>query len=137
MKFIGAVIAVIGLAVSAGCASDGRTWPGTFFKTSVGKVDFYEEPFEVAELKIVCSEADNKLTAVITAPDGTHASSTRPADGAQTADIEISGSHGTETLQDAATWKHVNGDWGFEGDPDGTHDNILDLRGSAAICPGN
>lgn len=134
MKVVGAVIAVIGLAVGAGCASGEKTWTGTFF-TTVGKVDFYEEPIDVSELKVVCSEDDSALTAVITAPDGTQASSTRPADGAQTADIEVSGGNGTETLQGAAVWKHVNGDWGFEGDPGGAHDNVLDLRGAAAICP--
>ncbi|MEW2484279.1 hypothetical protein AB0876_32305 [Mycobacterium sp. NPDC049093] len=112
------------------------SWPGKFY-SNVGEVDFYGQSYEITDVKILCSDSNGGLTIQITAPNGTEVTSTRPEDGSQKAAIQVAGGgHQSETLVDGAVWNNVNGEWGFEGDPDDTDSHTtFNLRDGAAICP--
>lgn len=115
------VVAAIAVVSVAGCGtshSSAQTWPGKFFSTN-HRIDFWDQTYDMTDAKILCSQADGGLKILITGPDGTRVTSTRPQDGSQKADIEVTGGHrGAQTLAGGAVWKNVNGEWGFEGNPD-------------------
>ncbi|OKH61888.1 hypothetical protein EB73_29035 [Mycobacterium sp. SWH-M3] len=123
----------------AGCGASQpatATWPGKFF-SNPRKIDFYDQTYQISDVKILCSESNNGLTIRIAAPDGTEVTSTRPEDGSRKADIQVSGGgREPQTLTNGAVWNNVNGEWGFEGDPDDTDSHsVFYLHDGAAICP--
>jgi hypothetical protein len=128
-------MSVVGCGTSQPAA---ETWPGKFY-SNPGKIDFYDQTYDITDVKILCSQGGDGLKILITAPDGTQVTSTRPQDGSQKADIQVTaGSHGPQTLAAGAVWNNVNGEWGFEGDPDDTESHsVFYLHDGAAICPAN
>lgn len=136
------IIAVVAAASVAGCGASQQTtetWPGKFF-SNTHKVDFYDQTYDITDVKILCSSQDGEgLKILVTAPDGTQVTSIRPQDGSRKADIEVTGgSHGSQRLTGGAVWNNVNGEWGFEGDPDDTDSHsVFYLHDGAAICPAN
>lgn len=136
MRAVAQVAAVV--AVSAGCASTAspETWPGTFYQ-SYGEIEVHEHVYQANAVQILCSESGDGLQAVLTTPDGTTISSTRPMDGTPSADIDVfTGIRGLEIIPRGAVWSYVNGDWGFaQNHHDSDHD-VLNFRApNAAICP--
>ena len=134
------VVAVAVGAVSvAGCGTSqpaAATWPGKFF-SNTHTVDFYDQTYDITDVKILCSQDGAGLKILITAPDGTQVTSTQPPDGSQKSNIEVTGGNReAQTLTGGAVWKNVNGEWGFEGDPDDTDSHsVFYLHDGAAICP--
>lgn len=133
------IIIATAATLAAGCGASQpaeTSWPGKFY-SNVGEIDFHGQSYAVTDVKILCSDSNEGLRIRITAPDGTEVTSTRPEDGSQKADIEVSGGgHEPQTLTGGAVWSNVNGEWGFEGDPDDTDSHTtFNLRDGAAICP--
>lgn len=115
-----------------------ETWPGRFF-SHTRTIDVFDQTFSIADVKILCRQADGVLSIQISTPDGSQVVSTRPQDGSPKAHIEVTGGGEgslSRTLTDGALWDNVNGEWGFQGDPDDTesHDTFY-LHDGAAICP--
>lgn len=135
------VIAAVAAVSAAGCGTSqpaAETWPGKFFSNS-HKINFYDQTYDTTDVKILCSQDSGGLKILITAPDGTQVTSTRPRDGSQRANIEVTGgSHQARTLAGGAVWKNPNGEWGFEGNPDDTKSHTtFYLHDGAALCPAN
>lgn len=123
----------------SGCSNSPRpptSWPGKFF-SNTHTIDFYDQTFNIDDVKILCSQDDSGLKIVISAPDGTQVTAVRPKDGSSRANIEVSGGkHAAQTLTDGAVWKNKDGEWGFEGNPDDTDSHsVFYLHDGAAICP--
>lgn len=130
---------VAAIAVTASCSSESAaTWPGTFYQP-YGEITVLDRSYQVDEVEILCSESDDGLQIVLTTPDGTTISSTRPGNGTPSADIDVfTGIHGSEIIPGGAVWSYVNGNWGFEQDHyDGEHDLLNFHAPNAAICPSN
>nr|WP_157681636.1 hypothetical protein [Mycobacterium sp. JS623] len=131
--------AALGVLVIAGCStspSHPAPWPGKFF-SNTHTIDFYDQTYNIADVKILCSQDDAGLKVVITAPDGTQVTAVRPKDGSQRSNVDVvGGDHAAQTLVDGAVWKSQDGEWGFEGNPDDTESHsVFYLHDGAAICP--
>lgn len=135
------IIAALAAASVAGCGTShpaAETWPGQFYGNA-DKVDVYGQTYATTDVKLLCSKTGDQLKILITAPDGTQVTATRPNDGSQKSDIQVTGgSHGQQTLTKGALWSSVNGEWGFEGDPEDTDSHkTFYLHDGTAFCPKN
>jgi len=135
------IIAALAAASTAGCGTSqlaAETWPGQFYGNA-DKVDIYEQTYATTDVKLLCSKTGEQLKILITAPDGTQVTSTRPNDGSQKSDIQVTGgNHSPQTLINGALWSSVNHEWGFEGDPEDTDSHkVFYLHDGSAYCPAN
>lgn len=135
------IIAALTAVAVTGCGSSqhaAETWPGQFYGNA-DKVDLYEQTYATTDVKLLCSKAGDQLKILITAPDGTQVTSTRPNDGSMKADIQVTGgNHSPQTLANGALWSSPRGEWGFEGDPEDTDSHkVFYLHDGVAYCPVN
>lgn len=133
----GGVVVVVVVVFLAGCGSHSaeRTWTGSIDSHN-DQVDFFEQPYDVSDVKVLCASTSSGLSVTITAPDGTQARAVQGNDGSQKSDIAISGGgHDEQTLTGGAIWHNISGATAFDLEPDGTYDRIFYLHDGAAVCP--
>lgn len=131
----GGVFLVVAMTL-CGCGSRApETWTGSIDSHN-DQVDFFEQAYDVSDVKVLCAATSSGLSVTITAPDGTQAQTVQGNDGSQKSDIVISGGgHDGQTLAGGAIWHPIPGGTAFDLEPEGTYDRVFYLHDGAAVCP--
>ncbi|SIJ21192.1 Uncharacterised protein [Mycobacteroides abscessus subsp. abscessus] len=100
-------------------------WPG-HLDSPDRVVEFFGQPVEAADVKVLCSGAEGGGVALlISGPGGLSASASQKADGSQVSDVTVKGSGEPKVLAGSAHWVSANGETGFQLDQSGDFDDVF------------